>query len=263
MAKKKRNPNKKPHDRYDAGNASVEILKIKKSIFSFSDDPDIEKYEWQEGLTYRAFLTRDDKPSILGWKIIRLALMGKSWIYMQKVTGISKHTITYLFRTNPVIRQAVLDLSHEVAEEAKTVLLRSLHRSVVSLVKLAAGESKVSTADKQKVQLEAIKEHFNRIGFAIPTAGKGAPSGNLTIRIEGEEARDLGLLITRRRERLPAGGGDGDGRDPEEDQEERETNRGDGNYEEPSRRSGDNGSVDGSGDVIEGEFTSEPVRSGD
>ena len=243
-------PEKNPQDRYDQGNASVEIEKIKKSIFDFSADPDIEKHEWKEGLTYRAFMTRDGRPSILGWKVIRMALMGRSWRYMAKVTGISKHTISYVFRTNPIIRQAVLELSTEVAEEAKSVLLRSLHKSAVSLVKLAAGESRHTTADKMKVQLEAIKEHFNRINFAMPSASRRKEQeGDWVIRVEGPEANSLGLLISRRRE-LTAGrkGGDIDA----EGDSEQEGEEGSG--------VSDDGSVASSGEtIIEGEFTEKPV----
>lgn len=255
MAKKDL-PKKRVGDRYDHENDSVEIEKIKKSLFDFSDDPDIEEHRWKEGLTYRAFVTRDGKPSILGWKIIRLALMGKSWRYMSRVTGIRKTTISNVFRTNEIIRQATLGLATEVAEEAKMTLWRYLHKSAVSLVKLAAGESQHSTADKMKVQLEAIKEHFNRIGFAMPTAGRGgnAKEGDFIIRVEGPEAKDLGILISRRREMLPKGRGgdvsaDGDTEDAEEEGPE-------------GSGTGDDGSVAESGEAtIEGKFTEKPERS--
>ena len=248
-------PEKHEQDRYDQGNASVEIEKIKKSIFDFSRDPDIEKHEWQKGLTYRAFITRDGKPSILGWKVIRLALMGKSWRYMARVTGIQKSTISYVFRTNPVIRQAVLELSTEVAEEAKSTLIRYLHKSAVSLVKLAAGESEMTTADKMKVQLEAIKEHFNRLNFAMPSQVRGrggGKEGDFVIRIEGPEANSLGLLISRRRNLLEEGkGGDmyADG-DPEDSEEEGEERGGAGD-DRPVGTGGEN--------IVEGEFTEQSV----
>ncbi len=255
MARREALPEKHEKDRYDQGNASVEIQKIKKSIFDLSKDPDIVKHKWQGGLTYRAFVTRDDEPSVLGWKIIRMSLMGKSWRYMSKVTGIGKNTISNIFRYNPIIRRAVLELSVEVAEEAKATLLRGLHRSAVSLVKLAAGESKLGTADKQKIQLEAIKEVFNRVGFALPVArGSKGGEGNLVIRIEGQEAHSLGLLISRRRELLPEGGdtdGDSDGEAEEASEEAGEEGSG----------TSDDGSV-GKGrrrKIIEGEFTEKPA----
>lgn len=251
MARREPLPEKHEKDRYDQGNASVEIEKIKKSIFNLSKDPDIVQHEWQGGITYRAFVTRDGDPSILGWKIVRMALMGKSWRYMEKVTGISKTTISGIFRANPVIRRAVLELSVEVAEEAKATLLRGLHRSAVSLVKLAAGESKLATADKQKIQLEAIKEVFNRVGFALPSAqGAKGGSSDFVIRIEGAEAHSLGVLISKRRDLLPEGGeADGDSGGEAEEASEEAGEEGIG--------AGDDGSVGKGGgrEVIEGEFT--------
>ena len=255
MARREPLPEKREKDRYDQGNASVEIQKIKKSIFDLSKDPDIVKHQWQGGLTYRAFVTHDGEPSILGWKIIRMSLMGKSWRHMSKVTGIGKSTISNIFRYNPVIRRAVLELSVEVAEEAKATLLRGLHRSAVNLVKLAAGESKLGSADKQKIQLEAIKEHFNRIGFAIPTArgGKGG-DGDLVIRIEGEEAHSLGMLISRRRELLPEGGeASGNVGIEEEEASEEAGEEGSGSSDDRSVGKGRRR------EIIEGEFTEKPV----
>ncbi len=255
MARREPRPEKHEKDRYDQGNASVEIRKIKKSVFNFSQDPDVVKHKWQGGITYRAFVTRDDEPSILGWKIIRMALMGKSWRYMSKVTGIGKTTISGIFRSNPIIRRAVLELSVEVAEEAKATLLRGLHRSAVSLVKLAAGESKLGTADKQKIQLEAIKEVFNRVGFALPVA-RGAKGGqdSFIIRIESEEAHSLGVLISRRRELSP-GGGEPSGSAEVETESTSEEAR------EEGSGPGDNGSVgEGGGrETIEGKFTEKPA----
>ena len=251
MARRTVVPEDHSKNQYDQGNASVEIQKIKKSIFKFSDDPDIEKHKWKEGLTYRASVTRDGKPSLLGWKIVRMSLMGKSWRYMERVTGISKVTISGLFRHNPVIRAAVLELSVEVAEEAKTILLRGIHRSAVSLVELATGKSGLPTADKQKIQLDAIREVFNRIGFMIPAArgGKG-DSGDYVIRIESAEAHDLGLLISRRRDALPEGG-ETDGSSEVEAESASEEAGEEGSGPTDDRPVGKGGGKE----IIEGEFT--------
>lgn len=198
---------------YDPDNRHVEIKKIRSSIFDFNKDKDIREFRYGSGrvksLTWRAWITRDGKPSILGWKLIRLALMGKSWRYLSRHTGIDKKTIAFLFRNNPVIRTAVVELEEQVIEDSKAMLVRALRRTTRNLIKIATGQITGLSADKIKVQLEAIREHYNRVGFGLLPKGKGEGS-DLTIRIESGEAKALGILIDRREHKL-LGGGEHDG----------------------------------------------------
>lgn len=222
------------HD-FDHGNVSIEIRKIKNSIIKWGRDPDVMVYEYGEegghgGLTHRAVVTRNDQPSVLGWKLIRLALMGKSWRYMARVTGISNRNISGLFHTNPIIRAAVLEMERQLVEDSKSLLVRSLRQVTVNLIKIATGEIKGS-----KVQMASIVELYNRVGFSMPVRGGQGQGGNVVIRLESGEAKDLALLVRSRQDRQlppPDGeemseeGGEDDEQDGAETEDIREGNRG-------------------------------------
>ena len=209
------------HD-FDHGNVSVEIKKIKKSIIKWGRDPDVQVFEYGDGiknsrggLTHRATVTRDGQPSVLGWKMIRLALMGKSWRYMERVTGIKKANIANLFHNNPVIRAAVLEMEKQIVEDSKALLVRSLRKTTVNLIKIATGEIKGS-----KVQMSAILELYNRVGFSMPVRGGQGQSGNVVIRLESGEAKDLALLVRSRQDhQLPPPDEDSDEEGGEDDEQ--------------------------------------------
>ena len=127
--------------------------------------------------------------------------------------------IGHLFHHNPVIRNAVLEIEAQMVEDSKSLLVRSLRQTTVSLIKIATGKASGS-ADFQKVQLHAITELFNRIGFALPPrSGQGGVSGNVVIRLESGEAKDLALLIQDRQDRnlleSPDGGDEEGGEETE------------------------------------------------
>lgn len=180
----------------DQDNASLEIRKVKNSIFKFGRDPDIETHKYEGGVTYRGMLTRNGQVSVLGWKLIRLALMGKSWRYMAKVTGASHENIAHHFYHNPVIRAAVLEMEKQLVEDSKALLVRSLRSVTTNLIKIAKGDIRGS-----KVQMSAILEVYNRIGFSMPVRGGQGQGGNVVIRLESGEAKDLALLVRDRQDR--------------------------------------------------------------
>jgi len=238
---------------YNHDNVDLEIKRIKGSIFNFAKDQDIIRHEWGDDeddrrSTYRAKVTVDKEITVLGWKLIRLAILGRSWRYMARHTGIRKDTIAHLFQNNPIIRAAVVELEHEIVEESKGLLVRSIRSATKNLIKLATGKTNI-TADKMKAQLEAIRELYNRAGFAIPGKGGGG-SGNFVITLQSGEAHDLGLLIQRRVPQLTEGG-DTDGRQDEVDEEEAGETEG-GSVED---RSVAGGGGSGEVEVVDADFT--------
>ncbi len=231
---------------HDFGNTEMEIKKVKDSIFNFGSDSDILVHEYGEdgkknNLTHLAVVTRDDEPSLLGWKIIRMAVMGKSWRYIGRVTGIKKANISNLFRYNTVIRDAVSKLEEQIVRDARSLLVRGIRKATKNLIRISSGEA-IESADKQKAQLEAIKELYNRVGFLVAVGRKGSGDGKVTIQLEGGESKALAVLIDRRGQKELGAGEDGSGKDEEE--EVRETASG----------SNEHGSVASGSDIIEGEF---------
>ncbi len=187
---------------YDFGNTEMEIKRVKDSIFNFGQDSDIVAHEYGEdgksNLTHLAVLTRDGEPSLLGWKIIRMAVMGKTWRYIGRVTGIRKANLSNLFRYITVIREAVSQLEEQIVRDARSLLVRGIRKATKNLVRISSGEADES-ADKQKAQLEAIKELYNRVGFLIIGGGtKKGSSDKITVQLEGGESKALGILIDRR-----------------------------------------------------------------
>ena len=196
---------------------TVEIKRLKSSIFDFAKDPDIVAHRWgpedprKNGLpryiTYRARLVTEDQPSVLGWKIIRLAMMGKSWSYIHRVTGIDKQGVARLFRDNLIYRKAVMELEQDIIQDSRKLMVRQSRRVTAQLVKMALGKNN-SDPKRQQNQLAAIREFYNRMGFGITEGSKGgrqqevlpAGSDRFQITVAKGEADDLALLIQRRKE---------------------------------------------------------------
>ena len=186
--------------------ADVEIIPTKKPYFDFESDPDIVVHEYGVGRrkhkTVRGRVVNHSKVTPLGYRLIRLALTGKTWTAMKKITGISHQNLHHMFSFNPVIRAAVADLEKEIIEDSNHLLIRKSRAVTKQLIRMALCQSE-GTANHQKVQLEAIREYYNRLGFGASYSGAGrrgevGGKGDMTITISEDDSKDLALLVARR-----------------------------------------------------------------
>jgi len=197
---------KKDKNGEDYIDADVEIIPTKKPYFDFDNDPDIEVHEYgsprNKQRTIRGRIVNHSKVTPLGYKLIRLALTGKSWVKMKKITGIGDQNLHHMFNFNPVIRAAVADLEKEIVEDSNHLLIRKSRAVTRQLIRMALGQAE-GTANHQKVQLEAIREYYNRLGFGAGYTGAGRRGevggrGDMTITISEDDSKDLALLVARR-----------------------------------------------------------------
>ncbi len=184
----------------------VEIRKVRNSIFDFTRDPNIEIHHYGEDgewkFTHRAWVTKAGQPSLLGWRLIKLAIEGHSFRYIARHTGIDYQVVGRLFRQNEIIREAVRTVEQDVINDAISLLIRNIRKVTHNLITIATGRS-CDSAQKQQAQLAAIKEYFSRISFGTRDDPRGNRTASLDderfkITLEGKDAKKLGVLIERR-----------------------------------------------------------------
>ncbi len=192
-------------------NTTIEIEELKSTLLDLVSEDEIITHKFKGsgsgnsvGKTLRIAVTKDGRPSVMGMKLIRMAMMGKSWRYMEKVTGINHRNLSGLFQHNTVIQEAVLDLQEQVVTKSKSLIKRKLYKVTENFVRIATGDA-TESADRQKVQLDAIRELFNRLGFLTPEKSASRDSGDYVIRVEGGEGKQLAVLMERRQGRIAAG----------------------------------------------------------
>lgn len=190
----------------DPGNFACEVVPGKNTIWDLDLDTDIEVHRYGKNMnkyTYRAHLTRRGRITPLGRRLVNLAVAGKPYTYIAKAAGLSDQQMArYIMLNNPILRNAVLEMQALLVEEAGDIMIRGIRKISRKLVRMAAGEDD-STPNAQKVELMAIQEYFNRLGYgaARMTGGKVEQS-ELSVKLTGKEGSDLTVLVQRRQARL-------------------------------------------------------------